>query len=835
MKLFLQLINSSRELFDRKSMCFAFVYVIRDILRDVGQRLRSNCILFGGTEATRYRKDSESKQYVGCQHLADFPGFDLKYSLMPDRNPRACSECSAKNVYSHVIWLQKRVANSRRIDYIERNIIIFKLVTLRFSCSRFSRIITVFITILVTQCYINLFPCGWISQVTIVDDYMAENNPPTPKPRGFKNIVNATMVESNIITTASKSVDVIRKMFDKPSISHVTLNKSPPVQKSGTEIFNKPDLGISDLTLEESAPVQKSYTKITDKTDLGTSHVTFDKTQPVKKSDTKIVDKPPDVHKTTPKEKKELTILLLGETGVGKSTFINAIVNYLSFESLDAANGQPICIIPVSFTLTDPDTYKQVKVTLGDNDLNENSADPTKSATQYPKCYKFKNDNIVLNIIDTPGIADTAGVDRDNTNMQNILDFIKLFTHLNKSAANNIIFLYTNARSTHYLPGDSSPALMSVLNKVKNRPPKVDITYNKETTYCFDNESFRYLVALVSPNNIQFDTRYKSSYVESWRRSVEECQRLFSYITQLTPHKVMDTLSLNNAKQIIQLLTKPMADITKNIADNINECERYMTEVNEYNESIENLQQKLYIPSVEIKTIPLDRPKTVCVEANNSDRYPGEPITLSRATLSKHCLECGHSYKKHLHVWYKTVTKLNEVTDQAVDSRLRATQSAAEAKERQILLLDQRIAELSAESETIVYSMAMFLCFLAANALTPLNDAFGNYVKHMIANESFDSSGADSPTPTADRLERVLEKYNTDKEFIKLAVKTTRGSKGLVITVEEIDESIRKLCKLKHKGKEINNMIDDLCRAKVENAIHNHVVYNAPTNTDLPT
>ena len=38
---------------------------------------------------------------------------------------------------------------------------------------------------------------------------------------------------------------------------------------------------------------------------------------------------------------EEYNILLLGGTGVGKSTFLNAFVNYLAFDSLDDALSDP--------------------------------------------------------------------------------------------------------------------------------------------------------------------------------------------------------------------------------------------------------------------------------------------------------------------------------------------------------------------------------------------------------------------------------------------------------------------------------------------------------------
>ncbi|CAG2163202.1 unnamed protein product [Oppiella nova] len=187
-----------------------------------------------------------------------------------------------------------------------------------------------------------------------------------------------------------------------------------------------------------------------------------------------------------------------------------------------------------------------------------------------------------------------------------------LFWHLNKSAADNILFLFTNARSTQYAPGDTGPALKQFLSDIKGEYPFVDIPYHKKTIYCFDNEAFRFAVASAPPNNMVFDDTLTRDYEVSWEVSVKECDRLLERIISLSPHIVMETLSLNNAKQHIILLTQPLADIAKNISDNVYECERRKRKIYEFTDDINHLQKDLYIPSVDIESEPLDQPKIVC-------------------------------------------------------------------------------------------------------------------------------------------------------------------------------------------------------------------------------
>lgn len=128
----------------------------------------------------------------------------------------------------------------------------------------------------------------------------------------------------------------------------------------------------------------------------------------------------------------------------------------------------------------------------------------------------------------------------------------ELLTHLHRSAAQSMVFGFTSSRITNYTPGDAFGPLSTVLRDHAD----VGLRLMHETTYCFDSEGFRYLAAHKNGHDMEnFD-----DFRRSWEQSSKETQRLLTHFTSRAPHRVRDTLSLNNARRLIQELTKPMAE-----------------------------------------------------------------------------------------------------------------------------------------------------------------------------------------------------------------------------------------------------------------------------------
>lgn len=488
-------------------------------------------------------------------------------------------------------------------------------------------------------------------------------------------------------------------------------------------------------------------------------------------------------------------ILILGETGVGKSTFINAFVNYLTYSTLDEAKDADklTSVIPCSFSLQDMNRkdlsseIQEYHVKVGARD-DEADGSTGKSATQKSSVYSVKIGTKTYRLIDTPGIGDTRGLSYDKENMADILQTIssyeqlhgilvlvktnnarltvtftycikELLTHLHRSAAKIMTFGFTNTRISNYTPGDTFKPLKSLLDKHSDIP----ITLSTSTTYCFDSESFRYLAAYKQGIPVPNEEEFR----KSWNHSREEAHRLVDYFASTPPHPVTSTLSLNGTRKLILELAKPMARIAESIRKNIKLHEDKKVELSDTKLTAQNLRKKLRLEKIQFKAEKLDRPHTVCKNTSccdfkDSGLGDGEVVTIYKTRChpicylknvkedviadpgligcaafarTNVCKLCHHRWQEHLHVLYELSEVKVQVTDSEIERQLKANADYVTLRQTGIAQLDQHIKEYNEELNEIRRAAARFCLFLRKNSITVINDATLDYLDMLIQDE----------------------------------------------------------------------------------------------------
>ena len=141
-----------------------------------------------------------------------------------------------------------------------------------------------------------------------------------------------------------------------------------------------------------------------------------------------------------------------------------------------------------------------------------------------------------------------------NSRLTVIFRFIiqELLTHFHRDAAKNIVVGFTMTRGTGYAPGEAMPPLLELFSEHNLKD-----TLKKNTTYCFDSESFRYLAACKSGVTLPGSV---VDFSRSWDKSFLEAFRMIEYIASLEPHSIKSTESLNAARKLITHLTIPKAE-----------------------------------------------------------------------------------------------------------------------------------------------------------------------------------------------------------------------------------------------------------------------------------
>ncbi|KAG0228893.1 hypothetical protein BGW41_003239 [Actinomortierella wolfii] len=516
--------------------------------------------------------------------------------------------------------------------------------------------------------------------------------------------------------------------------------------------------------------------------------------------------------KALPREK--INILLLGETGVGKSTFINAFANYLRHGSLaDAMRGKMETLIHSSFELNGTTVF------TGLPDKNER---PQKgqSSTQSCRYYAFSLDeDTTIRLIDTPGIGDTRGVKQDKINFEGIMDFIsefnqihgicillkpnesrltpafqfcidELLLHLHKNAAANIVFAFTNSRSTLYTCGDTIVPLREYLDTLQ-RNNGVSIRLEPNTMFCFDSESFRLCAAL--KQGLEFDDITINAYSGSWDKSVDESRRLVKRIMELTPHDTRETVTLDYARRSIILLAEPIAKINEDITIKLNKIEKLRLAGEADKITADELESKLECTYTELKPEPLKRPRTVCTSENctiicngtvlytthcheicsleNVEIRVTNCVALVNCAAMDNgiCQECGCSWQTHMHVVtdYVQVEKTRE--DAAVKKQLDKINTKTKDMKSAIDKANQCIKELESEKEIIFEALKIFASFLLQNAILVQNNGILAYIDLSIENQDRVAE-ATGDYSIVESLRAQRKEFEAQMEIIKRAI-----------------------------------------------------------------
>lgn len=300
---------------------------------------------------------------------------------------------------------------------------------------------------------------------------------------------------------------------------------------------------------------------------------------------------------------------------------------------------------------------------------------------------------------------------------------------------------------------------------------------------------------------------------------------------EMKPHDTKKTLSLNEARNCVIALSKPMGEAFELITMNLKRIDDETEKCKVFDSDISTFRaQQVKFKGFDLIVEPLDYPMTVCagdecktyakvgeenvmrtvydqichghcylpgvsVETVNNDK-----LYNCRAMLNGHCTKCFHSYSEHMHITYKTTLIETEFLSKKAQSLIMMKEDMKSQKEAFINTLKLQSIEYKREKDFIYECASFFGIFLKKNAMIPYNDSFGDYVDMLIKDEEAKKKEIRDKMKI-EKLKEEKQQYEMKKKLIKRTISSSPEGKFKTSHVEEIYERKKKLCSLKHNGR----------------------------------
>nr|XP_021325914.1 immune-associated nucleotide-binding protein 10-like [Danio rerio] len=419
------------------------------------------------------------------------------------------------------------------------------------------------------------------------------------------------------------------------------------------------------------------------------------------------------------KNKPHKTILLVGETGTGKTKLINTMINYMLGVKREDK---------VWFEITDDQS-------------NETSAHSQTSIIAVHGVY-LQESPTDLTIIDTPGYGDThAELDEQiavsffslskpedgihavdavclviNANQNRLSDrqiyiFDAVQSIFGRDIAENIVLLFTHSTGApprNALMAVKEAQIKCAVNEQKNQP----------VFFLFDNYQ-----------SDAHDEEYETIQEQSWNLSFRGMTGLFEFLNTIKPKSLkmtQDVLQQRNQLEIKISNLKSHVQLIKLKQNELKQPQEALEKSKCYVQSNKNFEYEVEVPYKEKVDIDrsVDEAAMCCTVCEENCHYPGcwwtSDVSLCSVMRKNHCTVCSNKchYSKHIKTpkIYVTRTKkekrTNEDLKKKYDEKIKTNESA-------IKKLEEELRELEKEKMRSVFEA--FYCvdilqFIALNA-----------------------------------------------------------------------------------------------------------------------
>lgn len=284
----------------------------------------------------------------------------------------------------------------------------------------------------------------------------------------------------------------------------------------------------------------------------------------------------PNVDLSETQKKEAFNIMVVGETGVGKSTWINALLNYLEGIEIDEN---------IRFLLFDEkQKRKEYEKKYRIKYLGESETD-TPEIYEIGPTKPFDNS---LQIIDTPGFGDTRGSNYDNKiikDIKNLLETSKierihaicLVLKATETRAHlRLIDIFYNLFSLFGENLKKNFVIILTFSDFSSNAPIIDILKNDKLPF---NEIFgdiKNLPIFYFNNNVYFNSnrKYIKEYLDIEKNDMN-FKDFFYYLSRLQPSSLEDTKKIFRNKIKIREQINDIYINTKKIISEINSNKKY--------------------------------------------------------------------------------------------------------------------------------------------------------------------------------------------------------------------------------------------------------------------